>query len=923
MSPFVRVPVPRWHEDVPGSRWFRADLHLHTLDDAAGNATWNVPSGISGNVSDAITRKAYVRAFLKAAVAAEIEVLGLTPHSAHITGHSSISSAWEIVEAWQSELDDDGTPFREKIYAVFPGFEPCVLNGSSGIHLLCLFDPEIGKDDYLKAFTLVTGGQEVWRGGQYHVSPLKADDVFDQLRQLQKRSNGWDFVWVAPHAFGDKGLIQSLKGELLESFEHDSVVALELGDNELPEDELEKRSYLKEGMLKYRHCFLHASDAYRLTPAAQTAAVPVESVPKRKWIGYRHSFLKLAAPRIEALRQAFLSADSRMRLAYARDPGGALTYATNSPREPDLSRPWLRSVTVGSGVAFFCAPQPQTFRFSPDLTCVIGGRMTGKSTLLDGLRVHCKADMPTDGKLVADVHERARKFSVGDPAITLDIVGPAAATLSPRERWPARFYTQRELQRIAEDQDSIRQILFRLMPGGFGALEKDLDAITQFDRGLAESATTIKSARGDVAEKEQAFSTADHAKNALKQFEDAGVGLLAVSQADVGRVVGFGEAVHELATTATDAVTSAKKISIPKVESLPEATVRPISADLEAAQADLQTHLAGMQDAVVRLARGATALEERSRERTDELRTATQAELVKKGRKAEDLNQFDVLSKLASTHEAARTALQDAKTKLKTLEDEFSRDEEARAAKVEAHRKAIMTTVETVNATNKTVKVSLAPGARRDVLETWVKNLRDGSVSRWSNDHRDITDSAQLYEALHDDKLGTIGMSSAVASRFKELMTEDRQFELRALRSEDRYRVEARVDDAQTFRPLEKLSGGKQVSVLLSLLLETEDTTPLIIDQPEDELDKAFLTDTLLPILRRLKGKRQVILATHDANIVVNGDADQVLHLDGSNDHGELRCQGAIDDQTVRHSVLTILDGGRDAFDLRRRKYKF
>jgi DNA repair exonuclease SbcCD ATPase subunit len=166
-------------------------------------------------------------------------------------------------------------------------------------------------------------------------------------------------------------------------------------------------------------------------------------------------------------------------------------------------------------------------------------------------------------------------------------------------------------------------------------------------------------------------------------------------------------------------------------------------------------------------------------------------------------------------------------------------------------------------------------------------------------------------------------MSTAVAARFKELMTEDRRSELRALRSDDQYLVEVKVGSGRTLRPLEKLSGGKQISVLLSLLLGTSDSAPLVIDQPEDELDKAFLSDALLPALRALKGRRQVILATHDANIVVNGDADQVLHLDASNDHGRVLCQGAIDDESVRRAVIEVLDGGRDAFDLRKRKYRF
>ena len=93
------------------------------------------------------------------------------------------------------------------------------------------------------------------------------------------------------------------------------------------------------------------------------------------------------------------------------------------------------------------------------------------------------------------------------------------------------------------------------------------------------------------------------------------------------------------------------------------------------------------------------------------------------------------------------------------------------------------------------------------------------------------------------------------------------------------------MDDG-TYRKLTELSGGQRVNLLLSLLLETDDERPLIIDQPEDELDNRFLLDTLLPALRNLKGRRQVILATHNANIVVNGDADQVIHLEA---HGQPR----------------------------------
>ena len=67
------------------------------------------------------------------------------------------SAVWQIVEEWNSGIDDDGVPFREKVYAVFPGFEPSLKDGRSGLHLIFLFDPEIGRINYLKAFDLING----------------------------------------------------------------------------------------------------------------------------------------------------------------------------------------------------------------------------------------------------------------------------------------------------------------------------------------------------------------------------------------------------------------------------------------------------------------------------------------------------------------------------------------------------------------------------------------------------------------------------------------------------------------------------------------------------------------------------------------------------------------------------------------------
>jgi len=99
---------------------------------------------------------------------------------------------------------------------------------------------------------------------------------------------------------------------------------------------------------------------------------------------------------------------------------------------------------------------------SPDLTCIIGGSMTGKSTLLDGLRVYIGAEMPIDSRLRADVEGRGiGRFLAGRPEVDLDTPGGGAGPAY--ERWPAVFFTQNELQRLSREPGAVEDILARLV----------------------------------------------------------------------------------------------------------------------------------------------------------------------------------------------------------------------------------------------------------------------------------------------------------------------------------------------------------------------------------------------------------------------------------------------------------------------------
>ncbi len=127
----------------------------------------------------------------------------------------------------------------------------------------------------------------------------------------------------------------------------------------------------------------------------------------------------------------------------------------------------------------------------------------------------------------------------------------------------------------------------------------------------------------------------------------------------------------------------------------------------------------------------------------------------------------------------------------------------------------------------------------------------------------------------------------------------------------------------------EKLSVGQRGTFYVSMKLATDPFgSPFVFDQPEDDLDNEFIMTELVPIFREIKKYRQVIIATHNANLVVNADAEQVVVAKNydeilSYESGSLEHTCETPDKGIREQVCTILEGGRDAFENRELKYGF
>ena len=114
------------------------------------------------------------------------------------------------------------------------------------------------------------------------------------------------------------------------------------------------------------------------------------------------------------------------------------------------------------------------------------------------------------------------------------------------------------------------------------------------------------------------------------------------------------------------------------------------------------------------------------------------------------------------------------------------------------------------------------------------------------------------------------------------------------------------------FRRLSEGSLGQKAAAILAFIL-SYGSDPLVIDQPEEDLDNALITDLIVTGVRKGKLRRQIIVITHNSNIVVNGDVELVHALKMERGQVKVDSTGSLTDSNVRTSICTIMEGGRDA----------
>lgn len=133
--------------------------------------------------------------------------------------------------------------------------------------------------------------------------------------------------------------------------------------------------------------------------------------------------------------------------------------------------------------------------------------------------------------------------------------------------------------------------------------------------------------------------------------------------------------------------------------------------------------------------------------------------------------------------------------------------------------------------------------------------------------------------------------------------------------------IQMRLLDGVEYKEITALSAGQRCTVVLSIVMQHRDRI-LIVDQPEDHLDNAFIANTIIKSIRERKESAQIILSTHNANIPVLGGADLVVELTSDGRHGFIEVCKPLDDSQAVTAITTVMEGGREAFNKRASFYE-
>ena len=940
----------------PGSRWWKFDFHTHT---PASHDTWWAQSRAD------LSQEAWLLRYMTAG----IDCVAVTDHN---------SGAWidklkSTYERMKTQADAGSAPQGFRELTLFPGVE---LSVHGGFHLLAILDPGSGIGDI---DTLL--GQVDYDGTKGDSDGVTRKGAAETIIEVLEIGG----IPIPAHADGPKGLLevrednpQSLRldaNTVRQVLAEPGILAMEVVDRTKP-----KHTIYHERSLSWSEVL--GSDCHNF----RGCAVP----------GSRYSWVKMEEPSLEGLRLALLDGQG---LSIRRSDD----FESFDPFDPPAH--CIEAIEI-KDARYMGRDQSTTLTFSPWLNALVGGRGTGKSTVIHALRLASNRGQDLDqleehsaprqtferfeqvpenrtetGGLTKDtairwtvtrdgVRHRVQWRGIG----TAPVVEEAAVdhqwkpSSVPPDRIPIRILSQGQIAELAGEN---QQALLRMIDEGAGVdifKSRLEDARNAFLSSLAR----IREIDGKLARRNEIEVDRSDVERKLKRFEDSGHASILTAYRIRNRQRRETDRHFEVTEAAAVQIEETAAASVP--EDLPEGAFDQASEEDQAALVAIGALANGIREAGRTLRSAAQDLRGAVATQREALATSTwQAAVEAADREYEefvealrvegvtDPSEYGRLTGERQSLDAelkALDSLSDTRTTLLAQSTTLLESVLVARREVSVARDAFLT--ETL-ANNRFVRIGLRRYGNDlrvierslrealnvlddrfegDILTTYgdgksrgcVADLLDDSLGGSAEDP--AQDSTEPQSKRIEDRIEALKNRLAAACTGKKAFGGffNNYLERECARSpgfldklltwfpEDALQVEySRSGEGTDFHPIGQASDGQRSAAMLAFLLARGDE-PLVLDQPEDDLDNHLIYDLVVRQMQENKRRRQIIVVTHNPNIVVNGDAEMVHVLDFQGGQCRVKDSGSLQKPSLREEVCQVMEGGREAFERRYRR---
>jgi len=916
-------------------RWLKCDLQMQT---PADRKHWKGEPLVDGKEQEI----AYE--YVNACYEAGLDVVGITEHN--FLNKDFLPYLEIAFKSLQNKY--------ERKITLFPGFEFEAAGVGRGVHILCLFEPGTPVE---KLDSVLTECGIVYPRTRPNGQLEKSDkNLKDILKIVQGLRGG---IVIMPHATSNDGIFDN--ESISEWVQQDQFTNPDLLAIEVPKPvHLMSEGYKRlltsgencqEGWRRERPVAVVMSSDNKMLLKTDGGGRPVPNS-----IGYRYSWIKMSNPSIESLRQAFLDPDSRIKL-----PEDVTT-----DKNPSLlsNYPYIKSIKI-EGAEFL---DDQEIHFSPSKNSLIGGRGSGKSTVLEYLRLSLGKENEGLGSKAERIKkttnnpefkatvEYCQKHGV-DYTLELTSAGTSVINHDVQDQTtllkglPALFFSQQQLNKITEADESGQlkstELLLGLVDGFVADELKELREKEEDLLGQIRHKQNIKILHDDNSVKitklkqEVEGLTQQWKARQDVQGDSERHSLLKKEQTYIDSLASLIKTdVQQLKVKALEFDTSFSGFIH---DDTPNAHwFKTLDLNVKNANQTLKDGIAKLveqHDTAVR----STFIEDNQwisiKDQLDKADSAFQEACALKGILPEDVQDLALLAtwksqkeqevvQLEAKNKAYNAELEELSELKKKLEVIWGQQFESRKRAADKANK--LAVYEGSNKSFVTVELRYQ-GDKQYFLRVWEEFGPKDKRAKLARDWCDLIENSF-------DSVVTRINSSIWTALYQEFESSEKLLEVKnyidSNANEWNKLITLRVPDAidiTLYRSdgseagkvsANTLSDGQRNTAVLALLL-AQDGGPLIIDQPEDELDSNFVFNELIPMIRRMKTKRQLIFATHNANLPVNGDADLLYAFEAKDGRGVCKAQGGLDREEVTSAVLDIMEGSEKAFTRRREKYGF